>query len=105
MSEFCIVVTTTPSEDLAETIARDLLQSGLAACVQISGAVTSHYVWDGELQKDREFRVLIKTRKDVFARIDERISELHSYDVPQVVAIPVTDLSEDYQKWLDELLS
>lgn len=84
-----IVQTTTASETEADAIAEALLAEGLAACVQIL-PIRSRYLWEGEVRRDVEELLLVKTRAELWDRVCARIRELHSYDTPEIVAVPVS---------------
>jgi uncharacterized protein involved in tolerance to divalent cations len=99
VSGFVTVLTTTASEAEAETIADALLQDGLAACVQIA-EIRSRYVWRGAVQREPEQLLLIKTRAELFEPLRARIRTLHSYDTPEIVALPITAGDGDYLAWL-----
>ena len=90
MTGAIIVQTTTASEAEADAIAEALLSEGLAACVQIM-PIRSRYLWERELRRDDEELLLVKTRADLWDRVRARIRELHSYDTPEIVAVPVSD--------------
>jgi periplasmic divalent cation tolerance protein len=95
-----IVLTTTPSQEEAETLARRLVDSKLAACVQVVPQITSFYFWEGETQKDEEWLLLIKTADEKFAELEAFIEANHSYDVPEIAAVPVEKVSAKYAAWL-----
>lgn len=84
----------------ARRIAKDLVQRKLAACVNIT-PVTSLYRWKGRIVNEREWLMIIKTRSNVFAKLKRRISELHSYAVPEVVSLRIDSGHEAYLAWLD----
>lgn len=95
------VMTTTAAQADAERIARAVLEARLAACVQIIGPLTSLYWWQGQIEQAGEWLCLIKTRADVFTELEKTIRSLHPYDVPEIVALPVTAGSADYLAWLN----
>jgi periplasmic divalent cation tolerance protein len=95
-----VVITTTDSAESAATLARGIVAARLAACVQIVGPVRSVYRWDGELQDDTEWQCWIKTAADRVADLTEHIKANHSYDVPEVVAVPVTGGNATYLSWI-----
>lgn len=99
MSEFCLVTTTTDTVDLARSIARALLAKKLAACVQIM-PITSHYVWDGQMREDAEQLLLIKGKSADYNTLAAAISEMHSYDVPEILKLDIADGSPDYLSWI-----
>ena len=95
------VSTTTERETDAQTIARALTENRLAACVQIIGPITSTYRWQGEIETAEEWLCLIKSRRDLYEALEEVIREVHPYDVPEILAVPVVAGSEDYLDWLN----
>ncbi len=99
-SAYCIVLTTTASQQQAETLARQIVQARLGACVQIQ-SVKSFYSWQGALRAEPECQLAIKTRSDRFAALAQFISAQHPYDTPEIVQIPITAGSSDYLHWLD----
>ncbi len=101
MSTYIQVVTTTARREEAERIARELVESRLAACVQIVGPITSTYHWLGKIETSEEWQCLAKTRSDLFARAEEAILRIHSYEVPEILAVPVIAGSASYLAWLD----
>lgn len=98
------VATTTSSRENADQIARKLVEEKLAACVQISGPITSFYHWQGTLQEDREYLLTIKTAKKHIPAISEIFSQLHPYDLPELIALPIVDGSPAYLAWIKENL-
>ena len=100
MTDYIQVLTTTESRDVAETIGRALVDQRLAACVQIVGPITSIYRWQDKINTAQEWQCWAKTRRDLYDRIEETIRRLHPYQVPEILAIPVTAGSADYLAWL-----
>jgi periplasmic divalent cation tolerance protein len=97
---FLQVLTTAASEEEAEAIASTLLESRLAGCVQIVGPVRSRFWWEGRIDEAREWLCLAKTTADRYQAVEAAIRQSHSYDVPEVVAMPVVRGSDDYLAWL-----
>ena len=95
------VVTTTALREEAERIARELVETRLAACVQIVGPISSTYRWQGKIETDEEWQCWAKTRGDLFARVEEAIRRIHPYEVPEILAVPVVAGSARYLAWLD----
>lgn len=95
------VITTTDSLELARKIAAALVDRRLAACVQIS-RIESFYAWQGQTQNDDEFRVFVKTTEDRYPDVEAAILELHTYDVPAIVAFPFEHVFEPYADWVVE---
>ena len=105
-AEFTPVVVTTTSDDRAvlEKISYQLVESGLAACVQISGPITSCYIWDGKVENSDEWSCAIKTSLEKFEKLQDVVLRLHNYDEPQLVAVPVLKGSNGYLQWMRESL-
>ncbi len=102
MTEFLIVLITASNEDEAVHISQELVDSRLAACVNIVKGIRSIYRWKGKREDEAEVLMIVKTRRDLFAGLKKRVKELHSYSVPEIIALPVIDGSEEYLKWLQE---
>jgi uncharacterized protein involved in tolerance to divalent cations len=97
-----VIHTTASSAQDAERLAEALVGEGLAACVQIL-PILSVYAWKGEVQREPEHLLQIKTRAELFEVVRARIRQLHSYETPEVVAIPATDADPDYLAWLESV--
>lgn len=102
MPDALVVLVTVGSESEAETIAGALLDERLAACVTIGGPIRSVYRWQGRIADDREWQLVIKTRVALFDALADRVRALHSYDVPEIIGLPVTAGSGAYLEWLDD---
>jgi len=102
MTDFIEVRTTTANREDAESIAGPLVESRLAACVQIVGPITSIYRWKGDVELEEEFLLLIKTRTSQFPDVRMLIEENHPYDVPEVISVPITGSSASYLNWMEE---
>lgn len=101
MSEPLVVLMTAGSQEEAEKIAASLVRTMLAACVNIIPGITSVYRWEDEIQRDQEWLLLAKTRRDILDELARHVKELHSYDVPEVIALPIVGGSEAYLRWLN----
>lgn len=100
MMEFLVVYITVGSTEEGERLASALVAEKLAACVnQISG-VRSTYAWEGTIQTDQEELLVVKTNAAVFDRLERRVRELHSYEVPEILAVPVVRGNAAYLNWL-----
>ena len=99
-----IVITTTPTINEAEALAEKVVEARLAACVQILPQMTSVYIWEGKLQREGEHLLLIKTLPEKFDALEKFITDNHSYDVPEIVAIDAERVSERYLSWIKETL-
>ena len=98
-----VVFMTASGEDEAASIARALVENRLAGCVNIVNGVRSVYRWQGKTEDETEVLMIAKTRKSLFQSLLNKVKELHSYTVPEVVAFPIIEGSEDYLKWLGEV--
>jgi periplasmic divalent cation tolerance protein len=101
-TQFIQVLTTVDSKDAAQRIARGLVEQQLAGCVQVIGPISSTYRWQGQIEIDEEWLCLIKTRAEMYGDVEATIRALHSYDEPEILAVPVTEGSEGYLHWLGE---
>lgn len=93
-----VLITTTDSDDEAGRLARGLVEARLAACVQIVGPVRSVFRWEGAVQVEPEYQLVVKTAR--VAEVTDWIVEHHSYDVPEVIALPVVGGHETYLTWV-----
>jgi periplasmic divalent cation tolerance protein len=92
---------TTAGREEAETIVQRLLEAKLIACANIIGPVSSHFHWSGKMKKAEEYLILMKSRKDLFEKLSETVKALHSYEVPEILALPIIEGSKAYMDWLD----
>ncbi|MEM2025791.1 MAG: divalent-cation tolerance protein CutA [Desulfurococcaceae archaeon] len=99
-----VVFVTASSKEEAERIAKVLLEDKLIACANIIGPVHSMFWWLDSIDNAQEYLIIMKTRKDLFERICEKVKALHSYQIPEVIASPIIDGLKQYMKWLDESL-
>src|SRR2546427_8575188 len=97
-----VVLMTAASQDEASRIAEMLVNSRLAACVQVLPEIHSVYRWKGEVERATETLLLAKTTSDKFDELDRAVREIHSYDTPEIVALPVNAAAESYLNWLLE---
>ncbi|MDJ0658673.1 MAG: divalent-cation tolerance protein CutA [Crocosphaera sp.] len=103
-SSFIVVITTTPKKETAEQIAKTLLAKKLAGCVQIIESVRSYYYWENELCKDEECICLIKSHQNNYQTLEKTIQEIHPYEVPEIITLPISEGSQDYLSWLNQQL-
>ena len=96
------ISTTTETKEQAQKIATYLVEKKLAACVQISGPIESTYRWKDKVETSSEWLCLIKTRENLFEKIEAAIKRLHSYETPEIIAVPIIKGSREYLNWLDE---
>jgi len=99
-----IVLTTVPDNGLGESLAEAIVKSGLAACVQILPQMLSIYAWEGNVVKDQEHLLLIKTLPEKWEELRDFITANHTYDTPEIVAIDAATVAEPYRKWLEAAL-
>ncbi len=102
--EEVLVLNTTDTLELAQKIASALVQAHEAACVNIVPGITSVYIWEGKECKEQECLLLIKSTSEKFEAIRERIRQLHSYQVPEIIAVPIAAGDPDYLSWLRSLV-
>jgi len=100
-----VVLTTTSSLEEAETLAERIVAEKLAACVQILPQMTSIYFWKGKIAKESEHLLMIKTLQEKFENLETFLSLNHPYSVPEIVALPVENVSESYMEWMINYLS
>ena len=100
-AELQIVLCTAPDPETAEMIADALVTEQLAACVNILPGVTSVYRWQGAIEHSEELLLIIKTRKAVWPMLEAQIQALHPYELPEIVAVPITNGEADYIQWLE----
>jgi len=102
ISEALVVLSTAPSAEEAVSIGRRLVEEHLAACVNVLPGARSIFFWEGRVQEADEAVLVIKTRNERYAELERRILALHSYSVPEVLALPVASGSAAYTAWLRE---
>ncbi|MBF0155076.1 MAG: divalent-cation tolerance protein CutA [Magnetococcales bacterium] len=95
-----IVYCTVPDGALADALSGTLVQEGLAACVHVFPVGKSVYVWEGKLERSTEHLLMIKSRQALYPRLQARLRELHPYQVPEILAVPVTAGLPEYLTWL-----
>jgi periplasmic divalent cation tolerance protein len=100
-TDYGVVLVTTNSEAEAEKLATALVTEKFAACVSVL-PVRSVYTWEGELCKEQEWQLVIKTDLSQFEKLAARVKELHSYDVPEIIALPIVAGSQPYLDWIGE---
>jgi periplasmic divalent cation tolerance protein len=100
-----VVLITAPSMEVAKETSASLLESRLAACVNIVPQVLSIYKWEGEIHEDTEVLLIVKTRREVFAdQLISAVKSTHPYDVPEIIALPIIAGAKDYLNWIDEVV-
>ena len=100
--EYVIVLTTWPADADAESFARTIVEERLAACVNLTAPLTSVYRWQGTIEQASERQVVIKTTRARIEALKARLHELHSYEVPELIVLAVTEGSEAYLTWISD---
>lgn len=100
MESYIQVITTTDKKENAENIAIMLVEKKLAACVQIVGPVVSTYRWKGTVETATEWQCVIKSREGLYPEIEKAIKTVHPYEVPEIIAVPISSGSSEYLGWL-----
>jgi len=103
MPEAIVVLVTCSSEEEAVKIANSLVEERLAACANIISPVRSIYRWEGKVWDEREWMLIMKTQKKKFKDLEKKVKSLHSYSVPEIIALPIVEGSVPYLKWLQEM--
>ena len=101
---YCVILVTAGTRDNAGLIARTLVEERLAACCNILSNIRSVYRWNDHVEEDEEILLICKSQAALFPRIERRVRDLHTYDVPEVIMLPVTAGSAPYLTWIDESL-
>ncbi len=102
MADYIIIYITTSSVNEAEKIGSTLVKEKLVACSNIISPIRSIYNWQGKICDDKEALMVLKTKKKLFNQIVKKVEKLHSYDVPEIIAIPIVEGSSKYLAWLNE---
>lgn len=102
MFEPIVILVTCGSEEEAAKIAHALVEERLAACVNLISPIRSVYRWEGKIWDEKEWLLLIKARKETFKEIETRVKTLHSYSVPEIIALPILEGSSSYLHWIFE---
>ena len=97
---YVVVIMTTSNKEEAEKIVRSLLKEKLIACANIVGPVSSLFWWQEKIDEENEFLVFMKSHKSLFKKLSEKVTEIHSYDVPEIIAFPIIEGSPPYLDWL-----
>lgn len=101
MEDFIIILVTTSSEEEGRKIAGILIEKKLAACVNLIKDIESIYRWKGKISDEKEILMMIKTRKKLYRSVEEEVKKIHSYEIPEIIALPIISGSKDYLYWMD----
>lgn len=100
MTDYIQVFITVNSRDKAKEIAGALIEKRLAGCIQISGPISSMYRWQGRIMEDQEWLLIAKSDRAHFVELENEVKRIHPYEVPEILALPVTEGNSSYLKWL-----
>ncbi|HJM57574.1 MAG: divalent-cation tolerance protein CutA [Planctomycetes bacterium] len=103
VSPLLVVLVTVPDEGVADSLSKALVGERLAACAQVLPGLTSHYSWEGQLERSEEVLVILKAPEERLADLEQRVRQLHPYDVPQIVALPASHVEEHYARWVEKV--
>lgn len=103
MNESMVVFVTCGSEEEALKIANALVEDHLAACANLVSPIRSIYRWEGKIWDEKEWLLIIKTHEKRYDELEKRVKALHSYDVPEIIGLPIVEGSLSYLHWLEEM--
>jgi periplasmic divalent cation tolerance protein len=103
-TDFIVVLVTAKDKAEAEKISQALIEEKLIACANIINPVASCFVWQGKIDRVQECLIVMKSRADLFAELSRRVKTLHSYEVPEILALPIVEGSADYLAWMRSVL-
>jgi periplasmic divalent cation tolerance protein len=103
-NNFILILTTCPNEDSAQEIASEVISNSLAGCVNILANLLSIYRWQGRVEKNQEHLLMIKTHIDYYPQVEQLLKQIHPYEVPEIIAIPINRGSTEYLSWLKQCL-
>jgi periplasmic divalent cation tolerance protein len=99
--KLAVVITTVDRAETANSLANQVIDERLAACVQVDGPLTSHYIWEGQRESSTEYRVVLKTTCEVAPQLVARLGEIHPYDTPQIVQLDAVS-TDAYLRWVEQ---
>ena len=102
MTPFIEIHITAATEEEAVRLGELLVDAKLAACAQVSGPIRSIYVWEGERESSQEWVCCLKSRESLFSELVEAVRKNHSYQCPQIVAVPILNANDDYLQWMEQ---
>lgn len=103
-NEYIIVLITTPNQETSEMIANTLLEKKLAACVNLVGSIFSFYTWEGDIKRDEEMLLMVKSRAELFENeLIPAVQAVHPYEIPEIIALPILMGSANYLAWIDDV--
>lgn len=102
MTDKVVILVTAPSRLESRKIARHLVNTKLAACVNIASSIESVYRWEGKIADEKEFLLIVKSTRELFPEVQAEISKIHSYDTPEIICLPIIEGSRDYLQWVSD---
>ncbi len=103
--KFIIIFITASSKKEARRIISALIKKRLIACGNILGGIDSTFIWKGKVENAKEVLVTLKTKKNLFKRIAREVEKVHSYEVPEIIAVPIIDGNKKYLEWIDKVVN
>ncbi len=103
--EYTLIMVTASSREEAEKIATTLLERKLIACANILGPVSSRFWWQGKIDSAEEYIIFMKTKRELFDQVADNVKQLHSYEVPEIIALPIVEGAKPYLEWINSSLA
>ncbi len=103
--DYTLIMVTASSREEAEKIATTLLERKLIACANILGPVSSRFWWQGKIDSAEEYMIFMKTKRELFDQVADNVKQLHSYEVPEIIALPIVEGAKPYLEWINSSLA
>ena len=103
--DYTLIMVTASSKEEAEKIATTLLERKLIACANILGPVSSRFWWQGKIDSAEEYMIFMKTKRKLFDQVADNVKQLHSYEVPEIIALPIVEGAKPYLEWINSSLT
>ena len=103
--EYTLIMVTASSREEAEKIATTLLERKLIACANILGPVSSRFWWQGKIDSAEEYVIFMRTKRELFDQVADNVKQLHSYEVPEIIALPIVEGAKPYLEWINSSLA
>ena len=103
--DYTLIMVTASSREEAEKIATTLLERKLIACANILGPVSSRFWWQGKIDSAEEYMIFMKTKRELFEQVADNVKQLHSYEVPEIIALPIVEGAKPYLEWINSSLA
>ena len=103
--DYTLIMVTASSKEEAEKIATTLLERKLIACANILGPVSSRFWWQGKIDLAEEYMIFMKTKRELFDQVADSVKQLHSYEVPEIIALPIVEGAKPYLEWISSNLT